>query len=343
MEDYPEFRFGYSQPASYRAVEKRAPALMQEVRGKIRQGRWEAVGAAEVESDTLLSCGEGLVRSLLLGQDGFRDLQGRPSEILWLPDVFGYSDALPQILVQTGVKYFFTTKLHWGSITLFPHSSFLWQGSDGSEILAHVSQGMGYNMNVLPGEIRSAVREYRQADVHDEFLMPSGFGDGGGGPTPEMCERARRLRDLAGCPPTSWGRIDEYFNGLEEIRDRLPTYRGELYLQYHRGVLTTHGDLKAAFRELERALQIREAAHAVTGRGPVPVESWRRMVFAQFHDYIPGSSVASVYREAGASGNLCGCPERNSRRQDHFPMRNHPRKHGRDPLHFGGGKSGRAH
>lgn len=298
MDDYPEFRFGYSQPASYRAVERRAPLLMKAVRERIREGRWEAVGASEVESDTMLACGEGLVRSLLLGQEGFRDLNGKPSEVLWLPDVFGYTAALPQILAQTGVKYFFTTKLHWGSVTLFPYSSFIWQGSDGAEILAHVSQGMGYNMNVTPGEIRSAVREYRQADIHDELLMPSGFGDGGGGPTAEMCERARRLRDLAGCPSTNWGRIDEYFHGLEKVRKRLPAYRGELYLQYHRGVLTTHGDLKAAFRGLERALQAREAAHAVVGAGPIPKDAWRRLVFAQFHDYIPGSSVPSVYREA---------------------------------------------
>lgn len=298
MGQYPEFRFGYSQPASYRAVGRRAPELLEAVRGRIEAGQWEAVGAAEVESDTLIACGEALARSLIVGQDGFRDLQGKESEVLWLPDVFGYSACLPQILAQTGVKYFFTTKLHWGSLTLFPYSSFLWQGSDGSEILAHVSQGMGYNMNVRASEIRSAANEYRQSDVHEEMLMACGYGDGGGGVTEAMCERARRLEDLAGTPACAWGRIDDYFKGLEPVRADLPAYQGELYLQYHRGVLTTHGNLKAAFRATERALQIWEAAHCVSGRGEIDIEAWRRMIFAQFHDYIPGSSVPEVYEEA---------------------------------------------
>ncbi len=298
MERYPEFRFGYSQPASYRAVEARAPELMRTVRERIQSGRWEAVGAAEVESDTMMACGEALARSLIIGQEGFRDLQGSPSPVLWLPDVFGYSACLPQIMKQTGVDYFFTTKLHWGSVTLFPYSSFIWQGSDGTEILSHVSQGMGYNMNVKPSEIRAAANEYRQADVHDEMLMACGYGDGGGGVTESMCERARRLSDLAGTPKSAWGRIDEYFQELETVRSDLPAYKGELYLQYHRGVLTTHGDLKAAFRAAERALQTWEAAHCATASGPIDPEAWRRVVFAQFHDYIPGSSIPEVYEEA---------------------------------------------
>lgn len=182
-------------------------------------------------------------------------------------------------------------------MTLFPYSSFIWQGSDGTEILSHVSQGMGYNMNVKPSEIRSAVRDYRQADVHDEILMACGYGDGGGGVTDEMCERARRLGDLAGTPSSSWGRIDGFFEGLEEARSDLPAYKGELYLQYHRGVLTTHGDLKDAFRKAERSLQIWEAAHCATGRDDIDIEAWRRVVFAQFHDYIPGSSIPEVYDE----------------------------------------------
>ncbi len=298
MDDYPEFRFGYSQPASYRAVEKRCPSMMKMVRERIRQGTWEPVGASEVESDTQLACGEALARSLLIGQAYFKTLQGKPSPVMWLPDVFGYTGCLPQILKQTGVEYFFTTKLTWGSITPFPYSSFLWKGPDGSEILAHVAQGMGYNQSVTPEEVRSGARNYRQSDIHDEFLMPSGYGDGGGGPTPEMCERARRMADLAGTPATAWGRIDDFFSGLEKVRTRLPAYRGELYLQYHRGVHTTHGNLKDAFRAAERGLQCWEAAHCLAGKGAIDEQAWQRMVFAQFHDYIPGSSVREVYEEA---------------------------------------------
>jgi len=297
MAEYPEFHFGYSQPASYRAVGQRSPMLMEAVRGRIREGRWEAVGAMEVESDTLIACGECLARSLILGQEGFVDLQGKPSPVLWLPDVFGYSACLPQMMRQCGVSYFFTTKLTWGSITRFPYSSFIWRGPDGSEVVAHVSQGFGYNQTVTPAEARNAAKEYRQSDIHDEFLMPSGYGDGGGGPTPEMCERARRMANLAGTPVTNWGRIDGFFHDLEQQRDRLPAYSGELYLQYHRGVLTTHGDLKAAFRAAERAMQVWEAVHCAAARGAVEKESWRRLVFAQFHDYIPGSSIPEVYAE----------------------------------------------
>lgn len=153
-------------------------------------------------------------------------------------------------------------------------------------------------MNVKPSEIRTAAKDYRQADVHDEMLMACGYGDGGGGVTEAMCERARRVNDLAGTPQSSWGRIDAYFKGLEETRDLLPAYKGELYLQYHRGVLTTHGRLKKAFREAERALQIWEAASCVTKTGPIDIDAWRRVVFAQFHDYIPGSSIPEVYDEA---------------------------------------------
>lgn len=298
MQEYPEFRFGYSQPASYRAVEARSPALMKQVRQRIHEGKWEPVGAAEVESDTLLACGEALARSLIIGQEGFIDLQGKPSEVMWLPDVFGYAACLPQILQQTGVKYFYTTKLHWSAITQFPHSSFIWRGPDGSEILSHITHGMGYVNSVYPSEARQAAREYRQSDVHGETLMPSGYGDGGGGPTAAMCERARRMADLAGCPHTAWGRIDEFFAGLEPVRAKLPAYRGELYLQYHRGVLTTHGDLKDTFRATERALQSWEAAHCLAGKGDIDRQAWRRLVFAQFHDYIPGSSVPEVYEEA---------------------------------------------
>ena len=297
MDVYPEFRFAYSQSASYDAVARTAPALHGEVKKRVAEGKWEPVGATYVESDTILACGEALARSFLVGQERFRELFGASSRLLWLPDVFGYSGCLPQIMRQCGVDRFFTTKLTWSTINLFPYSSFLWRGTDGSEVLSHVTQGLGYNQNALPSESRRAANEYRQADVHDAFLQPTGFGDGGGGVTPEMCERARRLADLSGVPKTEWGRLDDFYDGLEAAKDRLPVYQGELYLEYHRGTVTTHGDLKEAFRGLERALMAKEAAHALMGLGPVDSHAWRRLVFSQFHDYIPGSSIWEVYEE----------------------------------------------
>jgi len=297
MDAYPEFIFGASQPAVIEAVDKMSPGLMRQVRKRMASGRWETVGATLVESDTLMACGEALARSFLLGQRSFTQIQGEPSRVLWIPDVFGYSGCLPQIMRQTGVDYFFTTKLTWSNINAFPQSSFVWRGNDGSEVLAHVTQENGYNQVASLEELRRGARAYRQADVHDEFLCPTGYGDGGGGVTEEMCERARRMKSLAGVPQASWGRIDDFFDRLNKKRARLPLWQGELYLEYHRGVLTTHGELKAKFRACERALQTWEAARCARGGGEIDDQPWRRLIFAQFHDYIPGSSIWEVYEE----------------------------------------------
>jgi alpha-mannosidase len=297
MDMYPEFRFAHSQPVSYRAVERRSPELARVVGQRIRSGQWQATGALEVESDTLMPCGEALARSFLLGQAEFQRLCGAPSRLLWLPDVFGYSGCLPQLMRLAGVDWFFTTKLTWSAINRFPYSSFIWRGSDGSEVVAHVTQNVGYNNRLDLAELDANARGHAQSDVSPEFLHPTGYGDGGGGPTEEMCERARRLDALAGTPGLSWDKPEAFFARLARHRDRLPVYQGECYLEYHRGTYTTHGDLKAAFRGLERALQIREAVAAATGDTPDLVAPWRRLVFAQFHDYIPGSSIAEVYRE----------------------------------------------
>ncbi|MGJ3241750.1 MAG: alpha-mannosidase [Opitutales bacterium] len=298
MDRFPEMIFGYSQPASYEAVERRSPELMEAVRQRIAQGSWEPVGATYVESDTQLSCGENLVRSFLIGQKGFEALTGRRSSVLWIPDVFGYTGCLPQIMAQTDVPRFFTTKLTWGNISRFPHSSFRWIGNDGTEVLVHVTQAYGYNGTVNVDEINSGQLNYRQADVHDAYLAPTGFGDGGGGVTEEMCLRARVLANMASMPKTRWGKVEQFFEELDGLREKLPAYQGELYLEYHRGVHTTHGDLKAAFRAAERGLQVWEAARCALDRRAVDEQAWKRLVFAQFHDYIPGSSIHEVNMEA---------------------------------------------
>lgn len=294
---YPEFRFAYSQPASYRAVARRAPKLSDAVTRRIRSGQWQATGALDVESDTQLPCGEALARSFLLGQAEFRRLRGSRARLLWLPDVFGYSGCLPQLMRLAGVDCFFTTKLTWSAINRFPYSSFVWRGTDGSEVVAHVTQNAGYNNRLDLAELDANARGHVQADVQPEFLHPTGYGDGGGGPTEEMCERARRLSALAGTPELAWVQPEAFFARLIQRRRLLPVHQGECYLEYHRGTYTTHCRLKAAFRGLERALQLREAAAVASGMVPDLTTVWRRMVFAQFHDYIPGSSVAEVYAE----------------------------------------------
>lgn len=299
MEDYPEMTFGYSQPASYQAVRRLEPALEQRVRARAREGRWDVEGAMWVESDCWLPCGEGLVRSFTVGQEGFRELNDRPSRVLWAPDTFGFPSCLPQIMKQTGVEYFYTTKLHWNPITFFPHTSFAWRGADGSEVLAHVSQhDQGYTLDSRVSEMRQVERVHRQGDIHPEALVPLGHGDGGGGVTAEQCERLRRMGNLYGCPPSRWGGIDAFFARMEPLRARLPAWHGELSLEYHRGTFTTQSLIKRLFRAAERGLQTSEAARCASGGGPLPAVWWERMIFAQFHDYVPGSAINLVYEEA---------------------------------------------
>ncbi|MDP4300201.1 alpha-mannosidase [Leptothrix discophora] len=300
MSRYPEFRFGYSQPASYEAVERRSPEMMAAVRGRMAAGQWDATGATEVESDTVLACGEALARSFLIGQRRFEALRGSPARVLWLPDVFGYSPCLPQIMQQCGVDFFYTTKLSWSAISAFPHTSFVWRGHDGSEVVTHLGCRLGYNQTAEATHLDTNAREHRQSDVHGEFLAPTGYGDGGGGTTEAMLERARRSADLAGLPRARWGNIEPFFDRLASRRAQLPTYQGELYLEYHRGTYTTHAAVKLGLRQAERALQVHEAVRCATGAGPIDEAAWRRVVFAQFHDYIPGSSIHEVYVEARA-------------------------------------------
>jgi alpha-mannosidase len=306
IERYPEVYFGYSQPASYRDTQKLSPKLMDRVRSCIRTGKWEATGTMEVESDTQLPCGEALVRSFELGRKGFLELNGKrrgPGRVVWLPDTFGYSACIPQIMAGFGVPYFFTTKIHWGSATRLPYTSFRWQGNDGSEVLAHIIQDH-YNLEAKPGELQKIAMKHQQADIHPEVLCPTGYGDGGGGPNDAMAERVRRMGKLgllgeaAGIPDTRWGRIDGFFDRLNKSRTALPTWRGEMYLQYHRGVQTTHADLKAAYRAAERALQVWEAVRCATGKGPIDESAWQTVAFNQFHDILPGSSIWEVCVQA---------------------------------------------
>jgi alpha-mannosidase len=298
METYPEFRFMHSQPAAYEAVSRRSPELLERVQKRIQARQWEPTGVLFVESDTQMPCGEGLARSFTLGQESFRKLRGSAASVVWLPDVFGYSDCLPQIMKLTGADYFFTTKVAWSAINRFPVSSFIWRGADGSEVIAHVLQEVGYNGTAQPEALILGAEAHLQSDVHPEYLYPTGYGDGGGGVTEEICERVRRLASIRGLPAVSWDLPEAFFSRLAERRDLLPKYSGEFYLEFHRGTYTTHANIKFAFRELERALQMREAVAVTCGTAPNLSHEWRRMVFAQFHDYIPGSAVPEVYAEA---------------------------------------------
>ena len=299
MDLYPEFRFAYSQPASYEAVIRRSPLLARKVRERLRSGQWEATGGMYVESDSHVACGEALARSFILGQDAFTKLTGRRSRILWLPDLFGFSACLPQLMKLSGVDYFFTTKTTWNTVNRFPHSSFVWRGPGGHAVVSHVTQGVQFNNTVSVEQLRASSHQHQQGDLHDEYLMPNGWGDGGGGPSEEMCERARRLSALRGLPALKWDQPEAFFDRLAKKEKQLPALDGEIYLEYHRGTFTTQSQVKARFRALERALQLREAVLVAANRAPDAAldHAWRRLVFAQFHDYIPGSSIPEVYAQ----------------------------------------------
>ena len=296
MERYPEYIFNQSQPALTRAIERLEPALASEVQKRITQGRWEMTGGFEVECDNQLPCGESLARSLVIGQRKFKALRGNYSTLCWLPDVFGYSASLPQILRLGGIANFYTTKMTWSAVTRFPYNSFVWKGHDGSEVLTHLSS-CGYNQDLTLEPLNTTLDEHRQADVHQEMLIAIGYGDGGGGTTEDMCERARRFTDLAGVPKVRWSTGEQFFARLAKQRSRLPVYQGELYLEYHRGTYTTQSEFKRLHRRAETALQVHEAVRVVTTGKPLDEKPWQRVAFSQFHDAIPGSSIGLVYEQ----------------------------------------------
>ena len=187
----------------------------------------------------------------------------------------------------------------WSAVTRFPYTSFRWRSPDGSEVLAHLAAS-GYHGAAELRELAEPHSANRQAGLIDELLLPTGFGDGGGGPNEAMCERARRYEDLAGTPRTSWTRVEDFFDRLERVRGQLPIYEGELYLEYHRGTYTTQARLKLAYRRAEKALLAHEAVRVLTGQPALPRDAWLRTVFAQFHDALPGSSISRVNEEINA-------------------------------------------
>jgi len=309
MNKYPQFTFTMSQPPLYFHIREKQPDLAARIEEKVKGGQWEFTGALEVEADTQIPVGEGLIRCILYGQERIKALRGSVSDTVWIPDVFGYSQCLPQIFYLAEIPNFFTTKILWSTITKFPHNSFVWTGPDGeSEVLAHLGVA-GYSGKVSLKEVIIGGRNYKQADVHNEVLCPSGYGDGGGGPSEDQIERSLRLQtSFAGdlSPACKWGTSDSFFKRLASVKDELPIYRGELFLEYHRAVHTTQSDFKKNLRNCERALQTREAMRVISANyTPLNMrENWERYLFALFHDATPGSSIHSVYKELNAELTL---------------------------------------
>jgi alpha-mannosidase len=308
MDQYPEFRFTQSAAYHYDTVRRLYPELFERVRQRVREGRWEVNGAMWIEPDCNIPSGESFVRQLLVGQRATREMFGVTSDSLWQPDVFGYSAALPQILRGCDVEFFLTTKLSWNDTNRFPYDTFVWQGIDGSTVLSHFNEMQGWpdpeSLNRLWGKVQ-------HKDVQDRRLVGFGHGDGGGGPMAEMIEIARLTQDLEGCPRTAYTSMSEFMVGVRDELPNLPRWVGELYLELHRGTLTSIAALKRFNRRCEFALRDAEFAAtlaALRGRTyprEAMLETWKRLLLNQFHDILPGSSIAEVNDEALETFEKC--------------------------------------
>jgi alpha-mannosidase len=301
MEQYPEVTFLQSAPCHTEVLRSEYPAIFAKVKELVEAGRWEPNGAMWVEPDCNLVSGESFVRQLLVGQRATREMFGYTSDTLWLPDVFGYSAALPQILQQAGVEFFVTTKIGWNDTTRFPFDTFEWFGMDGTSVVSHFNQIQGWPD---PAELLNRWRWIQHKDSQDRFLYCYGWGDGGGGPTAEQMEVARRVRDLEGCPRTEHTTVTRFMQGVRDDMGSLPVYHGELYLEMHRGTLTSIAGIKRGNRKSELAMRDAEflcslaALRGVAYPRAELLEIWKRLLTNQFHDILPGSSIAEVNDEA---------------------------------------------
>lgn len=306
MDDHPEYRFVCSQAAQYDWIERHYPTLFERIRAKVADGRFVPVGGMWVEADMNLPGGESLVRQFVEGQRYFESRFGIRCREVWIPDVFGYPASMPQVYAAAGCDRFVTQKLSWNKQNRFPHNTFWWEGIDGTRVLTHFPPVDTYNAEVTGEEMAFSERNFREHGWSDWALMPYGYGNGGGGPTREMVERAKRMRDLDGTPRVQLGTSDEFFGRVEAelaAGARAPVWRGELYFEMHRGTLTSQIETKVGNRRCERLLREAELWWAAGGALPDDVADelralWRDVLLQQFHDIIPGSSIAWVHDDA---------------------------------------------
>ncbi len=323
MEQYPEYIFLHTQPQQYAYIKENFPEIYAQIKQRVAEGRWEIDGAMWVEPDCVLTSGESLTRQLLVGRRFMLDEFGKEPEYLWLPDVFGYSYALPQILKKSGIHMFMTTKIAWNQYNRMPNDTFHWKGLDGSQVLAHFITNpepgqdvetnfySNYNGILLPDVIAGSWKMYREKHIHPETLVCYGYGDGGGGVTREMLERRRHMDRLPGLPNVKMTTAGDYFRRLQtsvaQTDSPMATWDGEMYLEYHRGTYTSQALVKKMNRRMEEAYRRAEwltAMQAVrsgslqNAEQETLDEGWKMLLTHQFHDILPGSSMREVYDDA---------------------------------------------
>ena len=314
MEEFPSYKFMSSQPVLYYFLKQRYPELYEKIKARVAEGRWETEGGMWLEADCNLTSGESLVRQFLHGKRFFKEEFNQDNKILWLPDVFGYSGALPQIMKKSGIDYFMTTKLAWNQINRIPNDTFVWRGIDGSEVLTHLITTTGetqnpkesffttYNGMLHPGSIMGGWERYQNKEINNDILISYGYGDGGGGPTRNMLETSQRMeKGVVGIPRVRQESARTYFDELNErVKDnrRLETWEGEFYFEYHRGTYTSMARNKKGNRRSEHLMMDLELLGVLNKDYPHETDTrlWRDIILLnQFHDILPGSSIAEVY------------------------------------------------
>lgn len=302
LKEYPDYIYGASQPQQFEWVKQDYPALYEKIKAAVKEGRFEVQGGMWVEADTNVTGGESLIRQFLYGTRFWKEEFDKEVHTLWLPDVFGFSGALPQIIRGCGCENFLTIKLSRNMVNEFPYHSFRWQGIDGSEVLAHMPPEGTYISSASPKALRAAAGNYAQRGLSKNAMVLYGIGDGGGGPGRQHLETVAREGSVYGVPDVVNATSETFFRELRKETDALPVYKGEIYLEKHQGTYTSQSDNKYYNRKIENALAGYEFAQVVTGSADHAANDriWKEVLLYQFHDILPGSSIRRVYDESVA-------------------------------------------
>ncbi|KAF9193219.1 Glycoside hydrolase, 38 vacuolar alpha mannosidase [Haplosporangium sp. Z 767] len=299
MEEYPDYTFVCSQAQQLEWLSQDYPELFKEIQEASKKGRFQVIGATWVEMDCNLPSGEALCRQFLYGQRFYEKNFGARCQIFWLPDTFGYSSQLPQIVKQSGAKYFFTQKLSWNNINKFQNTTFIWVGLDGTKVLTHMAPCETYTAQADVSDMVRSVRNNRDLAFSNQSLLPYGNGDGGGGPQRAMLERLRRMKDIDGLPRCDMGGAQGFFESVEKEAKGLQEWKGELYFELHRGTYTSQASIKKYNRKLEFLLRDVEIVSTVCmgldrnfkyPKAELDI-LWKNLLLNQFHDVLPGSSI----------------------------------------------------